>query len=168
MPESRSELSDSAPRIIGLRILPTKIGEIIGPGGKTIRSIQESTGAKIDIDDDGLVTIASVEKEGCEQAFQMISSLVAEPEEGKLYEGQVNSVVQFGAFVEIMPGKDGLCHISELSEGRVANVEDVLREGDKIWVKCLGFNDSGKIRLSLKEAIKELGEEKAWISKVPR
>lgn len=168
LPEHRSELSDNAPRIVGLRILPTKIGEIIGPGGKTIRSIQESTGAKIDIDDDGLVTIASVEKEGCEQAFQMISAIVAEPEEGKLYEGQVQSVVQFGAFVEIMPGKDGLCHISELSEGRVGNVEDVLREGDKIWVKCLGFNDSGKIRLSLKEAIKELGEEKAWISKVPR
>jgi polyribonucleotide nucleotidyltransferase len=168
MPEPRSELSDRAPRIIGLRINPTKIGEIIGPGGKTIRSIQESTGAKIDIDDDGLVTIASVEKEGCEQAFQMISSLVEEPEEGKLYEGTVQSVVQFGAFVEIMPGKDGLCHISELAEGRVERVEDVLREGDKIWVKCLGFNDGGKIRLSLKEAIRELGEEKAWISRVPR
>ena len=168
LPEHRSELSDSAPRIIGLRILPKKIGEIIGPGGKTIRSIQESTGAKIDIDDDGLVTIASVDKEGCEQAFQMISSIVAEPEEGKLYEGEVQSVVQFGAFVEIMPGKDGLCHISELSDGRVENVEDVLREGDKIWVKCLGFNDNGKIRLSLKEAVKELGEDKAWISKVPR
>ncbi len=168
MPEPRSELSDRAPRIIGLRIHPTKIGEIIGPGGKTIRSIQEATGAKIDIDDDGLVTIASVEKEGCEQAFQMISSLVEEPEEGKLYEGKVQSIVQFGAFVEIMPGKDGLCHISELAEGRVEKVEDVLRDGDKIWVKCLGFNDSGKIRLSLKEAIRELGEEKAWISRVPR
>lgn len=168
LPKPRAELSDNAPRIIGLRISPSKIGEVIGPGGKTIRSIQEATGAKVDIDDDGLVTIASVEKDGCEQAFKMISALVAEPEEGKLYEGIVQTVVKFGAFVEIMPGKDGLCHISELAEGRVDQVEDVLREGDKVWVKCIGTNEGGKIRLSLKEAIREMGEEKTWIYKAPR
>ncbi len=168
LPKPRAELSENAPRIISIRISPSKIGEVIGPGGKIIRSIQETTGAKIDIDDDGLVTIASVEKDGCEQAFKMISSLVEEPEEGKLYEGIVQTVVKFGAFVEIMPGKDGLCHISELAEGRVERVEDVLREGDKVWVKCIGTDEGGKIRLSLKEAIREMGEEKAWINKVPR
>ncbi len=161
LPKPRAELSENAPRIISIRISPSKIGEVIGPGGKIIRSIQETTGAKIDIDDDGLVTIASVEKDGCEQAFKMISSLVEEPEEGKLYEGIVQTVVKFGAFVEIMPGKDGLCHISELAEGRVERVEDVLREGDKVWVKCIGTDEGGKIRLSLKEAIREMGEEKA-------
>jgi len=161
LPKPRAELSENAPRIISIRINPSKIGEVIGPGGKIIRSIQETTGAKIDIDDDGLVTIASVEKDGCEQAFKMISSLVEEPEEGKLYEGIVQTVVKFGAFVEIMPGKDGLCHISELAEGRVERVEDVLREGDKVWVKCIGTDEGGKIRLSLKEAIREMGEEKA-------
>jgi len=168
LPKPRAELSDNAPRIIGLRISPSKIGEVIGPGGKTIRSIQEATGAKIDIDDDGLVTIASVEKDGCEQAYKMVSALVEEPERGKLYEGIVQTVVKFGAFVEIMPGKDGLCHISELAEGRVDRVEDILREGDKVWVKCIGTDEGGKIRLSLKEAIREMGEEKIWIYKVPR
>lgn len=164
----RTEINDKAPRIISLRINPSKIGEVIGPGGKVIRSIQEATGAKIDIDNDGLVTIASVDKDACEQAFAMVSALVEEAEPGKIYQGLVRTVVKFGAFIEIMPGKDGLCHISELAEGRVNEVEDVLREGDKVRVKCIGTDDNGKIKLSLKAAIEELGEDAVWIQKVPR
>ncbi|MFC1529721.1 polyribonucleotide nucleotidyltransferase [Gemmatimonadota bacterium] len=164
----RTELNEKAPRIISLKINPSKIGEVIGPGGKVIRSIQESTGAKIDIDNDGLVTIASVDKDACEQAFAMVSALVEEAEPGKIYQGTVRTVVKFGAFIEIMPGKDGLCHISELAAGRVNEVEDVLREGDKVRVKCIGTDDNGKIKLSLKAAIEELDEESVWIQKVPR
>lgn len=164
----RTELNEKAPRIISLRINPSKIGEVIGPGGKVIRSIQEATGAKIDIDDDGLVTLASVDKDACEQAFAMVSAIVEEAEPGKIYQGTVRTVVKFGAFIEIMPGKDGLCHISELAAGRVNEVEDVLREGDKLQVKCIGTDDNGKIKLSLKAAIEELGEENVWIHKVPR
>lgn len=164
----RTELNEKAPRIISLKINPSKIGEVIGPGGKVIRSIQESTGAKIDIDNDGLVTIASVDKDACEQAFAMVSALVEEAEPGKIYQGTVRTVVKFGAFIEIMPGKDGLCHISELAAGRVNEVEDVLREGDKVRVKCIGTDDNGKIKLSLKAAIEELDEDSVWIHKVPR
>jgi polyribonucleotide nucleotidyltransferase len=164
----RAELNANAPRIISLRISPSKIGEVIGPGGKIIRSIQEATGAKIDIDDDGLVTIASVAKDGAEQAFGMVSALVQEAEVGRIYDGTVKTVVKFGAFVEILPGKDGLCHISELAEGRVGQVEDVLREGDRVRVKCIGIEDNGKVKLSLKSAIREIGEEQVWISRVPR
>ncbi|MFC1595413.1 polyribonucleotide nucleotidyltransferase, partial [Gemmatimonadota bacterium] len=164
----RTEINDKAPRIISLRINPSKIGEVIGPGGKVIRSIQEATGAKIDIDDDGLVTLASADKDACEQAFAMVSAIVEEAEPGRIYNGLVKTVVKFGAFVEIMPGKDGLCHVSELAAGRVNEVEDVLREGDKVKVKCIGTDDHGKIKLSLKAAIEELGEEEVWIQKVPR
>ncbi len=164
----RAELNANAPRIISLRISPSKIGEVIGPGGKIIRSIQEATGAKIDIDDDGLVTIASVAKDGAEQAFGMVSALVQDAEVGRVYDGTVKTVVKFGAFIEILPGKDGLCHISELAEGRVGQVEDVLREGDRVRVKCIGIEDNGKVKLSLKSAIREIGEEQVWISRVPR
>jgi polyribonucleotide nucleotidyltransferase len=123
---------------------------------------------KIDIDDDGLVTIASIEKDGAEQAYGMVSALVQDAEVGKIYDGTVKTVVKFGAFIEIIPGKDGLCHISELAEGRVGQVEDVLREGDRVRVKCIGIEDNGKVKLSLKSAIRELGEDGVWISKVPR
>ncbi len=164
----RAELSGNAPRIISLRINPSKIGEIIGPGGKIIRSIQEATGAKIDIDDDGLVTVASVEKDGAEQAFRMVSAIVEEAEPGRIYEGTVQTVVKFGAFIEILPGKDGLCHISELADKRVETVEDVLREGDKVRVKCIGVDDGGKIKLSLKAAAQDVGWDDIWIHKVPR
>ncbi|MFC1544232.1 polyribonucleotide nucleotidyltransferase [Gemmatimonadota bacterium] len=164
----RAELNPNAPRIISLRINPSKIGEVIGPGGKVIRSIQEATGVKIDIDDDGLVTIASVEKDGAEQAYRMVSALVQEAEVGRIYDGTVKTVVKFGAFIEILPGKDGLCHISELAEGRVDTVEDVLREGDKVKVKCIGMEDNGKIKLSLKEAMREVGQEEVWIAKAQR
>jgi polyribonucleotide nucleotidyltransferase len=168
LPKPRAELNPNAPRIISLRISPSKIGEVIGPGGKIIRSIQEATGAKIDIDDDGLVTIASIAKDGAEQAYGMVSALVQDAEVGKIYDGTVKTVVKFGAFIEIIPGKDGLCHISELAEGRVGQVEDVLREGDRVRVKCIGIEDNGKVKLSLKSAIREIGEDEVWISKVPR
>jgi len=164
----RVELSGNAPRIISLRINPSKIGEIIGPGGKIIRSVQEATGAKIDIDDDGLVTVASIEKDGAEQAFRMISAIVEEAEPGRIYEGTVQTVVKFGAFIEILPGKDGLCHISELADKRVETVEDVLREGDKVRVKCIGIDYGGKIKLSLKAAAQDIGWDEIWITKVPR
>jgi len=146
----RPELSAYAPRIIILKVKPEKIGEIIGPGGKMIRSIIEQTGAKIDIEDDGSVFIASVDQKAGEAAYEMILRLIEEPEIGKEYLGTVKRITTFGAFVEILPGQDGLLHISELDTHRVNKVEDVLSVGDEIRVKIIGIDAEGKIRLSRK------------------
>ena len=146
----RPELSKYAPRIITIMIKPDKIGDIIGPKGKTIRGIQEATGASISIEDSGQVTIASVGGEGGEKARQMIESMVAEPEVGKIYEGPVKSTTQFGAFVEIIPGVEGLLHISELQHGRTEKTEDVVKKGDIIKVKLLEVDEKGRMRLSRK------------------
>ena len=155
--KSRSELSAYAPRIITLKIKVEKIGEVIGPGGKTIRSIVEATGAKIDIDDDGTVLIASVDGEAGEKARQMVEAIVEEPEINKVYTGTVRRITNFGAFVEILPGTDGLLHISEIDHSHVQRVEDFLKLGDKVDVQVIAIDPEGKIRLSRKALLKKSG-----------
>jgi polyribonucleotide nucleotidyltransferase len=157
----RPELSRYAPRIITVKINPAKIGEIIGPKGKTIRGIQEATGANINVEDDGTVTISSVSGEGGERARKMITALTEEAEVGKIYEGIVKSTTTFGAFIEILPGTEGLCHISELQEGRTDNTEDVVKKGDVVSVKLLSVDEKGRLRLSRKAALQELAGQTA-------
>jgi polyribonucleotide nucleotidyltransferase len=149
----RDELSPNAPRIVTIKVKPDKIRDIIGPGGKTIRAIVEQTGAQIDIEDDGTVNIASANERGLQQAVDLIRGLTMEPEVGQAYHGIVKRVVDFGAFVEIMPGTDGLVHISELAEERTRKVTDVCDEGDDIVVKVINIDRDGKIRLSRKQAL---------------
>ncbi|RJX30470.1 MAG: polyribonucleotide nucleotidyltransferase [Desulfarculus sp.] len=146
----RANISDWAPRIITIKIPVERIKDIIGPGGKIIRGMQMETGAKIDVEDDGTVHVAAVEGEASARAIAMIKELTQEVEEGAVYEGTVVRIMDFGAFVEIMPGRDGLVHISELDHNRVRAVTDVLKEGDHIKVKVLGVDDRGKVRLSRK------------------
>jgi polyribonucleotide nucleotidyltransferase len=147
---ARPDLSKYAPRILTMMVKPDKIGDIIGPKGKTIRGIQDQTGAKISIEDSGLVTIAAVGGEAGEKARQMIAAMVEEPEVGKVYEGPVKSTTAFGAFVEIMPGVEGLLHISELQHGRTEKTEDVVKKGDVVKVKLLEVDEKGRMRLSRK------------------
>jgi polyribonucleotide nucleotidyltransferase len=153
--EPRGELSAYAPRIVSIQINPEKIGEIIGPKGKTIRAIQDESGATIDIDDSGLVKIAAVSGEAGARAREMIEAIVADPEVGRIYEGPVKNTTSFGAFIEIMPGTEGLCHISELQEGRTEKTEDVLKKGDITKVKLLSIDEKGRLRLSRKAALAE-------------
>ena len=148
--EPRADLSQYAPRIVTMTINPEKIGDLIGPKGKTIRGIQEETGAEITVDDTGLVTIAAVGGEAMERARQMIQALTAEPVIGETYEGTVKSTTAFGAFVEIMPGTEGLVHISELKHGRTEKTEDVVKKGDRVRVKLLDRDERGRLRLSMK------------------
>lgn len=152
-PKAKEELSQYAPRIETMQIKPSKIGIVIGPGGKQIRAIIESTGAQIDINDSGIVSISSTNPEAMMKAKEMIFGLTAEAEIGKTYTGKVVSIVAFGAFVEIFPGKEGLCHISEISHARIQNVSDVLKEGDTLEVKVLDVNDRGQIKLSHKATL---------------
>jgi polyribonucleotide nucleotidyltransferase len=149
----RDEVSVYAPRIVTVQIKPDKVRDIIGPGGKTIRAIQEQTGAQIDIADNGTVSIASADARSIEQAQALISGLTMEPEVGQFYNGIVKKIVEIGAFVEIMPGTDGLLHISEVAKERIRAVEDVLSEGDEVVVKCIKVDRDGKIRLSRREAL---------------
>jgi polyribonucleotide nucleotidyltransferase len=153
--EARDDLSAYAPRIVSIQINPEKIGEIIGPKGKTIRAIQEESGATIDIDDSGLVKIAAVSGEAGARAREMIEAIVKDPEIGRIYEGPVKNTTTFGAFIEIMPGTEGLCHISELQEGRTDKTEDVLKKGDITKVKLLSIDEKGRLRLSRKAALEE-------------
>jgi polyribonucleotide nucleotidyltransferase len=155
MTTARGELSKWAPRIITIQVNPEKIGEIIGPKGKTIRAIQEETGAQISIDDSGLVTIASVNGEGGERAKARIKGMTQDPEVGLVYEGVVKSTTTFGAFIEILPGTEGLLHISEMQEGRTERTEDVVKKGDVVRVKLLSIDEKGKMRLSRKAAMAE-------------
>jgi polyribonucleotide nucleotidyltransferase len=155
--EPRSDLSQYAPRIVSIQINPEKIGEIIGPKGKTIRAIQDESGATIDIDDSGLVKIAAVSGEAGTRAREMIEAIVADPEIGRIYEGPVKNTTTFGAFVEIMPGTEGLCHISELQEARTEKTEDVVKKGDIVRVKLLSIDEKGRLRLSRKAAMAEEG-----------
>jgi polyribonucleotide nucleotidyltransferase len=150
LPEPRADLSAYAPRIVTISISPEKIGELIGPKGKTIRGIQEETGAELTVDDAGLVTIAAVGGEAMERARQMVQALTAEPIIGETYEGTVKSTTAFGAFVEIMPGTEGLVHISELKHGRTEKTEDVVKKGDRVKVKLLERDERGRLRLSMK------------------
>jgi polyribonucleotide nucleotidyltransferase len=151
--EPRSEMSQYAPRIMTIQINPEKIGEVIGPKGKTIRSIQEQTGAQINIEDTGVVTVSSVSGEAAENARAMIEAIVEEPEVGRIYEGVVKNTTTFGAFVEIIPGTEGLCHISELEEGRTENTEDVVQPGDVVQVKLLAVDERGRLKLSRRAAM---------------
>jgi len=148
----RAEVAVHAPRILTLKVKPEKIREIIGPGGKVIRSIIEETGVKIDVQDDGTVHVSSQDGDSMSKAVERINRITAEAEVGKIYKGTVRKIVDFGAFVEILPGTDGLLHISQIGPGRVRRVADVLREGDEIMVKVLEVDRQGKIRLSQREA----------------
>jgi len=151
----RAELSPYAPRIIFMKIKVEKIGDVIGPGGKTIRGIVEQTGAKIDIEDDGTVLIASVDQKAGEEAKKIVEKLTEEAEIGKVYNGKVRRITNFGAFIEILPGTDGMVHISELENYRVDKVEDILRLGDMVDVKVIDIDRDGKIRLSRKAVLND-------------
>jgi polyribonucleotide nucleotidyltransferase len=150
---SRQELSRYAPRVSTITVKPDRIRDIIGPGGKVIRAIQETTGTKVDIDDNGVVTIFSPDADALEQARSMVEELTQEAELDRVYLGKVKRITDFGAFVEIFPGTDGLIHISHLAEGRVEKVTDVLTEGDEVLAKCIDIDPTGRIRLSRKEAL---------------
>jgi polyribonucleotide nucleotidyltransferase len=151
--DPRSEMSQYAPRIITVQINPEKIGEVIGPKGKTIRALQDETGAEINIEDSGVVTISSVSGEGGERAREMIEAIAQDPEVGRVYHGVVKNTTTFGAFVEIIPGVEGLCHISELEEGRTEQTEDVVKPGDEVSVKLLSIDDRGRLKLSRRAAM---------------
>jgi polyribonucleotide nucleotidyltransferase len=155
----RKELSQYAPRIETVKIHPDKIGLLIGPGGKTIKGIVAETGAEINIDDDGSVHIYSASRDSLNRAKEIISGMTKEIEVGESYHGRVVSIKDFGAFVEVLPGKDGLVHISELADFRVKNVEDVVKVGDLVWVKCIGIDEKGRVKLSRKAAMKERNAE---------
>jgi len=154
----RAQLSTHAPRIVTIRINPDKIREVIGPGGKVIRGIIEKTGANIDIEDDGRINIASADESASQAAIDIIRGITAEAEIGKIYRGKVKKIMDFGAFVEIFPGTDGLVHISQLADQRVKSVSDVLKEGDEVMVKVLEVDKQGRIKLSRREALRETQE----------
>jgi polyribonucleotide nucleotidyltransferase len=149
----RAEISQYAPRLLRTTIDPEKIGLLIGPGGKTIRSIQEMTGAVIEVDDDGTVTIASSNADWAQAALAQVEALTATVQIGKIYEGRVTSIKDFGAFVEILPGRDGLCHISELSNEYVNSVSDICRVGDKMQVLVIDIDDHDRVKLSRRRAM---------------
>ena len=157
--EPRSSLSNWAPRIATIQLKQDKIGDVIGPGGKIIKNIVEQTGAKIEIDDTGKVNIYSSSVESVQKAIDMVKNIIQEAEINKIYRGTVKRIMDFGAFVEIFPGTDGLVHISQLAEGRVQNVRDVLKEGDEVMVKVLEIDKQGKIKLSRKEALNHSPEQ---------
>ena len=157
--EPRPHVSDRAPRIIAIKIPVDKIREVIGSGGKVIREITEKTNTKIDIADDGVIKIASIKKEDGEAALEWIMGIVAEPEEGKIYHGVITKIMDFGAFVRFLGTTEGLVHISEVKNERIASVSDFYKEGDSIWVKCLGTDNRGKIKLSAKRVNQENGED---------
>ena len=152
--EARAEISPHAPRIIKIKINPDKIRDVIGPGGKVIRALVEETGAKIDVEDDGTVSIATADGAAAEAAVARIRGLTAEAEIGQTYVGTVNRIVDFGAFVEIFPGTDGLLHISEIADRRIRDVRDELKEGQQIMVKCIG-KEGNKIKLSRKAVLRD-------------
>ncbi len=153
----RTELSAHAPRMVTIKIHPDKIREVIGKGGATIQALTKETGCSIDIQEDGTVTIASTSAEGMEEAKRRIEGITAEAEVGKIYEGPVVKLLEFGALVNILPGKDGLLHISEIANERVKEVKDYLQEGQIVRVKLLAADERGRLRLSLKAAMAEEG-----------
>ncbi|MCY4238158.1 MAG: polyribonucleotide nucleotidyltransferase [Rhodospirillaceae bacterium] len=157
---SRENVSANAPRITTVQINRDKIRDIIGTGGKVIREITEQTGTKIDIDDDGTIKIAATDQDATDAAIRWINNIVAEPESGKIYTGKVVKVMDFGAFVNFLGAKDGLVHISELADGRVGKVTDIVNEGDEVKVYCIGFDDRGKVKLSMRKVDQKTGEER--------
>jgi polyribonucleotide nucleotidyltransferase len=150
LPAPRKEISEYAPRMVTTKISPEKIGLLIGPGGKNIRALQEETGAKIEVEDDGTVSIAGLDAAGVEEAKRRVEALCAEIKVGAVYEGKVITLKEFGAFIEIAPGRDGLCHISELDSGYVGHPSDVVQVGDKVQVKVIAIDDQGRVKLSRK------------------
>jgi polyribonucleotide nucleotidyltransferase len=156
---ARDEVSENAPRITTFAIPRDKIREVIGSGGKVIREITETTGAKIDIDDDGTIKVAAVDATAAKAAIDWIRGIVAEPELGVIYNGKVVKVVDFGAFVNFLGSRDGLVHISELAQQRVGKVADVVKMGDQVKVKVLGFDDRGKVKLSMRQVDQQTGED---------
>jgi polyribonucleotide nucleotidyltransferase len=165
--ESRKEMSKYAPRILTLKISPDKIGALIGPGGKNIKRIVEESGCEINIEDDGSVKIYSVSEEGMNIARRSVEGLTAEIEVGKTYRGKVVTIKEFGAFVEVFPGKDGLVHISELANFRVKQVEDIVKVGDEILVKCIGIDDKGRVKLSRRAAMEDRDREMSGRAEKP-
>ncbi len=155
----RPQLGRFAPRMDVIYVKPDRIRDIIGPGGRIIRGIQDTTGAKLDVEDSGRVTIFSPDLDALERAKAMVKELTQEAELGRLYCAKVRRITDFGAFAEIFPGTDGLVHISHLAEGRVERVTDVVQEGDEILVKCIDIDPSGRVRLSRKEALAERPEK---------
>ena len=156
---ARDAVNQNAPRITTFMIPKDKIREVIGTGGKVIREIVEQTGAKIDIEDDGTIKVAAVDGNAGKKAIDWIKSIVAEPEVGVIYEGKVVKLMEFGAFVNFMGSRDGLVHISELAPRRVAQVGDVVKVGDMVKVKCIGIDDRGKVKLSMKAVDQQTGED---------
>jgi polyribonucleotide nucleotidyltransferase len=154
----RGDISEFAPKLVQTKIDPAKIGLLIGPGGKMIRAIQEETKTTLDVNDDGTVTISGANKLQVEDALARVEALTEEIKVGKIYNGTVSSIKDFGAFIEIVPGKDGLCHISELSDGYVKSVSEICKEGDKMAVKVIAVDDQNRVKLSRKAAIAELAE----------
>lgn len=161
IPRPEEEISAWAPRMLRTTIDPEKIGALIGPGGKTIRGIQEETGAVIEVDDDGVVTVASTNKEFADAAMAKVEAVTQSVQVGRIYDGRVSSVKDFGAFVEILPGRDGLCHISELSEGYVSNVADICKVGDSLKVKVIAVDDHDRVKLSHRAAVEEPAAEES-------
>jgi polyribonucleotide nucleotidyltransferase len=159
IPRPNDDISPWAPRLLRTRIHPDKIGLLIGPGGKTIRGIQESTGATIEVEDDGTVTVASHDAAAAQAAMRRVEALTESVKVGKIYDGRVTSIKDFGAFIEILPGKDGLCHISELADGYVNAVSDVCKVGDEMQVKVIAIDDQDRVKLSRRAAIRELSEQ---------
>jgi len=161
IPAPRDEISEHAPRLLQIKINPDKIGKIIGPGGKTIKGIEADTGARVEVQDDGTVTVSHVDAAAARKAIEIIEGLTAEVEVGRIYTGTVVSVKDFGAFIEILPGQDGMCHVSELADHYVKNVGDVVKLGDTVRVKVINVDDTGRVKLSRKAALKEEPEGQA-------
>ena len=161
LPKARPTISDYAPRILTIRIDPDKIGKVIGPGGKGIKRIEAETGAKIEIEEDGTVLISCVDRKGAEQAREEVLKVTEEVQVGRLYTGKVVGIRDFGAFIEVLPGTDGLCHISELADGYVKQVTDVVQLGDIVRVKVIAIDDQGRVKLSRKQAQKDESEQTA-------
>ncbi len=155
LPAPRTELSKYAPRIESTKIDPERIGELIGPGGKVIRGIQAETGTEINVEENGTVHVYAIKAEGLKRAMEMIKRIFAEVEVGMVYTGKIVSTTNFGAFMEILPGKDGLIHVSELADRRVERVEDVVKVGEIVSAKCIGVDEKGRVKMSRKALLKD-------------
>ena len=158
LPAPRKETSEYAPRILTMKISPDKIGRVIGPGGKFIKGIEAETGATVEIEPDGTIMVSCLEMKGAQRAVEMIESVTEEVKVGKIYSGRVSSVKEFGAFIEVIPGQDGLCHISELDTDYVKSVDEVVKIGDTVRVKVISIDDQGRVKLSRKAAMAEEAE----------
>ena len=164
IPRPRSETSRYAPRLLRTKIDSEKIGMLIGPGGKNIRAIQEDTGATIDVEDDGTVVVAALNSDAAKSAMARVEACTATAQIGKIYDGIVSSVRDFGAFVEILPGRDGLVHISEMSDGYISNVDDICKVGDPMKVIVIDIDEQDRVKLSRRRALEELGIEDEFAS----